>query len=182
MSSQLPSRDPRAAAQADGSARPRLPRPAVPARGQALGCGLALRFGPDENDGFCPLDGGRLELSGVLRGRPSLASSAATRSVNIAIWAACDSTSVIRSSLHSRSSLSRSTHRIRRSVPCQPDLKLNADRAATRGPEQLIFARLRFFAFNIQHPQKTDRQIQPGPLTAALAGIVRIFHLLNLDY
>lgn len=47
---------------------------------QAMGARmrLALRLGRLRCDGFCPRDDGRLELSGVFGGRPSLASNSAT--------------------------------------------------------------------------------------------------------
>src|SRR5208283_1491155 len=59
----------------------------------APACGLALVLGVEGSDFFCPFEGGTLELSGVLGGRPSLASSsasraeAATRAINEAISA-----------------------------------------------------------------------------------------------
>jgi len=43
---------------------------------------LAFAFGAEEPDGFCPFDGGTLELSDVLGGRLSLASSSVTRTVS----------------------------------------------------------------------------------------------------
>src|SRR5437867_945888 len=45
-------------------------------------CGLAFAFGNEEPDGFCPFEGGTLELPGVLGGWPSLASNSATRAVS----------------------------------------------------------------------------------------------------
>ena len=65
-------------------------------------------------EGFCPLLGGVLELSGVLGGRPSFASSSATRAnsvshclVSAAIISACARTRRISVSLSSESSPSR---------------------------------------------------------------------------
>ena len=48
----------------------------------APGCRLAFAFGADGADGFCPFDGGTLELSGVFGGLFSCASSSATRLVS----------------------------------------------------------------------------------------------------
>ena len=50
-------------------------------------CGLALGLGLDGSDAFWPFEGGTLELSGVFGGRPSLASSSATRAVSAATCA-----------------------------------------------------------------------------------------------
>src|SRR5215210_4195986 len=47
-------------------------------------CGLAFALGAEAPDGFCPFDGGTLELSGVFGGRPSLTSSSATRAASAA--------------------------------------------------------------------------------------------------
>ncbi|MDO8358981.1 MAG: hypothetical protein Q7T08_02955 [Devosia sp.] len=58
-------------------------------------CGLAFAFGTENPDGFCPFDGGTLELSGVLGGRTSLASSSATRPASRAFSAASISTRTI---------------------------------------------------------------------------------------
>ncbi len=44
--------------------------------------GLDFAFGVDEPEGFCPFDGGTRELPGVFGGRPSLASSSATRAAS----------------------------------------------------------------------------------------------------
>jgi len=48
---------------------------------------LALPLGADGSDGFCPFDGGTLELSGVFGGRPSFASSSAIRATSASIRA-----------------------------------------------------------------------------------------------
>ena len=53
----------------------------------APACGLALAFGVEGSDFFCPFEGGTLELSGVLGGRPSSASSSASRAVKAATCA-----------------------------------------------------------------------------------------------
>ena len=73
-----------------------------------------LGGGAASPDGFCPREGGVLELSGVFGGRPSLASSSATRAVRIstcrvsaAIVSACARTRRIRLSLSCDSSDSR---------------------------------------------------------------------------
>src|SRR3954467_4705761 len=50
-------------------------------------CGLAFALGAEAPDGFCPFDGGTLELSGVFGGRPSLTSSSATRAASAAFSA-----------------------------------------------------------------------------------------------
>ena len=56
--------------------RPPPLRPRLPVRGPTrLPCSAWF--------GFCPFDGGRLELSGVFDGSPSLASSAITRAVRL---------------------------------------------------------------------------------------------------
>jgi len=44
-------------------------------------------LGAEGSDGFCPFDGGTLELSGVFGGRPSFASSSATRATSKAFFA-----------------------------------------------------------------------------------------------
>src|SRR3954462_12278173 len=41
-------------------------------------CGLAFALGAEAPDGFCPFDGGTLELSGVLGGGPTLPPARAT--------------------------------------------------------------------------------------------------------
>ena len=48
--------------------------------------GMFARFA-DRDDAFWPFEGGTLELSGVFGGRPSLASSSATRAVSAATCA-----------------------------------------------------------------------------------------------
>src|SRR5208282_4747354 len=80
----------------------------------APACGLALGLGADGSEGFWPLDGGTLELSGVLGGRPNFASSSATRAVrastcpaNAPIVSACAKTRRINVSLSSDSTASR---------------------------------------------------------------------------
>jgi len=45
---------------------------------------LALASGVDGSDFFCPFEGGTLELSGVFGGKPSVASSSASRAVKAA--------------------------------------------------------------------------------------------------
>src|ERR1051325_11045197 len=50
-------------------------------------CGLAFALGAEAPDGFCPFDGGTLELSGVFGGRPSLTSSSVTRAASAAFTA-----------------------------------------------------------------------------------------------
>ena len=51
------------------------------------GVGSALALGVEGSDFFCPFEGGTLELSGVFAGRPSLASSSASRAVKAATCA-----------------------------------------------------------------------------------------------
>jgi len=81
-------------------------------------CGLAFGFGAAGPDGFCPFDGGTLELFGVFGGSPGLASNSATRAVSASICfvrpattrscaSACANTSRIRLSLSSASRASR---------------------------------------------------------------------------
>ena len=59
----------------------------------APACGLALAFGVDGSDFFCPFEGGTLELSGVFAGKPSLASSSVSRAVKAATCAISDTIS-----------------------------------------------------------------------------------------
>jgi hypothetical protein len=47
---------------------------------------LAFAFAADGPDGFCPFEGGVLELSGVFGGSPSVASSSAIRAVSCAFY------------------------------------------------------------------------------------------------
>ncbi len=54
---------------------------------------LALAFGVEGSDFFCPFEGGTLELSGVLGGRPSFASKSASRAVKAATCAISDAIS-----------------------------------------------------------------------------------------
>ncbi len=73
--------------------------------------GWPLRLGLSPGagrSGLAPREGGRLELSGVFGGCPSLASRSATRRVGAAICAACASTNTIRSSLDKPGRVSRS--------------------------------------------------------------------------
>ena len=72
-----------------------------------LGAGSAASGAAED---FCPFEGGRLELPGVLGGRPSLASRSATRAKRAAICSACAKTRRISVSLSSSSSDSQFIH------------------------------------------------------------------------
>src|SRR5664279_4439180 len=81
----------------------------------APACGLPRFLAPApsslpaaEAEGFCPLLGGVLELSGVFFGRSSLASSSATRRVKRSMISACDKIRRISVSRSSESSVARS--------------------------------------------------------------------------
>src|SRR5208282_2378857 len=107
----------------------------------APACGLALGFGFAGADALWPFEGGRLELSGVLGGRPSLASSSATRAVSAAT---CASNAAISASFWSCESRERSgppgmpswiqIRRPRQSIPTPESIRRAAEPA---GREQL---------------------------------------------
>ena len=88
------------------SARARL-TPGRPRRG----C-----FGRSGRFGFCPFDGGRLELSGVFGGAPSLASNSVIRALSASICPCCAKIKPIRSSLDRKWRLSRFMDPVNRSV------------------------------------------------------------------
>ena len=96
--------------------------------------GLALSaWGRRGAEGFCPFDGGRLELSGVFGGSPSLASNSATRAVKAATCAVSASTCAI-SALDKRILLSvRKTRKVwnRRHRPRDFRFALNAPEPST---------------------------------------------------
>jgi hypothetical protein len=88
-------------------------------------------FGRSGRFGFWPFDGGRLELSGVLGGPPSRASSAVIRAVSATICACCARIRATKSSLGRARRVSRFTDTVNRNLRYR--VKQN-HRAATRKP------------------------------------------------
>ncbi len=64
-------------------------------------CGFLLRLAFVDPDGLCPPDGGTLELSGPLGGKPNFASSSTTRAINNAF---CSNSTAISASFAARAS------------------------------------------------------------------------------
>ena len=96
-------------------------------------------FGRSGRLGFCPFEGGVLELSGVFGGALSRASSAAMRAVNVPICAAWARTRATRSSLERARRLSRSTDTVNRTVRDRVEHNFGCRRSGyAQGGEQLL--------------------------------------------
>src|SRR3954451_19726633 len=114
-------------------------------------CGLAFALGAEAPDGFCPFDGGTLELSGVFGGSPSLTSSSATRAASAAFsatsasWPATNASiraisAAINASLSCKSRGESSIRGLIFARPTQPKTASSptpAENPQTEGAEQL---------------------------------------------
>jgi hypothetical protein len=90
------------------------------------------------SDGFCPVDGGTLELSGVFGGKPSFASSSATRAISASIRA---KSLAIKASLSAKSGggvIHRLTHIPDLAARKNAGLKISLSSHPQRDHEQLL--------------------------------------------